>query len=73
VHSLCIQYDSKPPSAVQEAVQTAGTKTLRDIVTLSDGHAGGGTAVSVLARAAILDHHFDHHCTLFGLVRQGSP
>jgi hypothetical protein len=23
--------------------------------------------------AAILDHHFDHHCTLFGPARHRSP
>jgi hypothetical protein len=47
-------------------------ETFEDAVTLSDG-LRGAEAASVLVETAILDHHFDHHCTLSGAVRCGSP
>ena len=46
---------------------------LEDILTLSDGLSGRGGAASVLVETAILDHHFDHHCTRFAAVGCGSP
>jgi hypothetical protein len=47
--------------------------TLRDTVTLSDGSDDRLRGEYAQAGAAFADHHSDHHCALFGPVRQRSP
>ncbi len=47
--------------------------TRQDTVTLSDGCSGEEGAASALVKAVLLDHHFYHHCALFGKVHHRAP